>query len=46
MAGELGLPYVKVSGPELVGSASGESESRIRDLFAAAQALADQAGER
>lgn len=40
IAGELGLPFFKASGPELIGGASGESESRIRDLFAAATAAA------
>lgn len=36
IAGELGYPFFKVSGPELIGGTSGESESRIRDLFTAA----------
>ena len=44
IAGELGLPYIKVSGPALVGSLSGESEQKLRDLFAAAAALARAAG--
>ena len=33
IAGELGLPYFKVSGPELIGGTSGESERRIRSFF-------------
>ncbi len=33
IAGELGLPFYKASGPELVGGTSGESEERIRDVF-------------
>ena len=36
IAGQLGLPYYRVSAPELVSGMSGESEGRIRDLFAAA----------
>jgi len=36
IAGQLGLPYFRVSAPELVSSMSGESESRIRELFQAA----------
>ena len=36
IAGQLGLPYFRVSAPELVSGMSGESESRIRDLFKAA----------
>lgn len=33
IAGELGVPLIKVSAPELVSGMSGESESRIRELF-------------
>ena len=40
IAGETGLPYFKVSGPELVGGTSGESEERIRQVFEAAAAAA------
>lgn len=37
IAGELNLPFFKVSGPELIGGASGESEERIRQVFEAAR---------
>eukprot|EP00300_Choanocystis_sp_HF-7_P037017 c5299_g1_i1.p1 GENE.c5299_g1_i1~~c5299_g1_i1.p1 ORF type:complete len:884 (-),score=162.64 c5299_g1_i1:47-2506(-) len=40
IAGELGIPYFKVSAPELVSGMSGESEERIRDLFDAAKRAA------
>lgn len=40
IAGQLNVTYFKVSAPELVSGMSGESESRIRDLFAAASASA------
>jgi ribosome biogenesis ATPase len=40
IAGQLGLPYFKVSAPELVSGMSGESEGRIRGLFSAASAAA------
>ena len=40
IAGELGLPFFKASGPELIGGTSGESEERIRDIFQAAAAMA------
>jgi ribosome biogenesis ATPase len=40
IAGELGLPFFKASGPELIGGTSGESEERIRDIFLAASAAA------
>jgi len=33
IAGQLGVPYFRVSAPELVSGMSGESEARIRDLF-------------
>lgn len=37
IAGELNLPFYKVSAPELVGSMSGESEQRIKDMFSHCQ---------
>lgn len=40
MAGELGVPLLKVAAPELVAGMSGESEGRIRDLFESARATA------
>lgn len=40
IAGETGLPFFKASGPELVGGTTGESESKIRNLFDAAIASA------
>lgn len=40
IAGELDLPYFRASGPELIGGTSGESEERIRDIFATATAHA------
>ncbi|XP_066908003.1 nuclear valosin-containing protein-like isoform X2 [Halyomorpha halys] len=40
VAGELKVPLVRVSGPELVAGVSGESESRIRELFDSAAARA------
>lgn len=36
LAGQLGVPYFRVSAPELVSGMSGESEARIRELFQAA----------
>lgn len=36
IAGQLGVPYFRVSAPELVSGMSGESEARIRELFLAA----------
>jgi ribosome biogenesis ATPase len=36
LAGETGLSYFKVSGPELIGGTSGESEENIRRVFDAA----------
>jgi SpoVK/Ycf46/Vps4 family AAA+-type ATPase len=33
IAGELDLPFFRASGPELIGGTSGESESRIREIF-------------
>ncbi|XP_022916370.2 nuclear valosin-containing protein-like [Onthophagus taurus] len=38
IAGELKVPLLKVSAPELVAGVSGESEERIRDLFIKAAA--------
>jgi len=40
IAGQLNVTYFRVSSPELVGGISGESESRIRDLFTAASQAA------
>ncbi|KJE96147.1 26S proteasome regulatory complex [Capsaspora owczarzaki ATCC 30864] len=40
IAGELELPFLKVSAPEIVSGMSGESEAKIRDLFAEAAAQA------
>lgn len=40
MAGQLGVPFFRVSAPELVAGVSGESESRIRALFQAASDIA------
>ncbi len=40
IAGELSIPLIKVSAPELVSGMSGESEGRIRDLFEEARAAA------
>ncbi|CAG5108706.1 Similar to NVL: Nuclear valosin-containing protein-like (Homo sapiens) [Cotesia congregata] len=40
VAGELDIPLIKVAAPELVGGVSGESESRIRELFDRATATA------
>lgn len=40
IAGELGVPFHKVNGPELVSSMSGESEAKIRALFASAVSTA------
>ena len=39
IAGELGIPLLKVAAPELVAGVSGESEARIRELFQQALAL-------
>lgn len=33
IAGELKIPLIKITGPEIVCSMSGESESKLRDLF-------------
>ncbi|XP_020709562.2 nuclear valosin-containing protein-like isoform X2 [Athalia rosae] len=40
IAGELAVPLIKVAAPELVAGVSGESESRIRELFEQAIAVA------
>ena len=40
IAGELGVPFFKISAPEIVAGTSGESEQKIRDLFALARAAA------
>eukprot|EP00762_Andalucia_godoyi_P002206 ANDGO_07542.mRNA.1 putative AAA domain-containing protein C16E9.10c len=34
IAGELGIPFYKVSAPEVVSGMSGESEAKLRNLFA------------
>ena len=40
IAGQLNVTYYRISAPEIVSSMSGESESRLRDLFNAAAASA------
>merc|ERR550519_257051 len=40
IAGELQLPFIKISAPEVVSGVSGDSESKIRDLFEQAAASA------
>ena len=40
IAGELGVPFLKISAPEIVAGTSGESESKIRSLFEQAKAVA------
>ncbi|XP_043286241.1 nuclear valosin-containing protein-like [Venturia canescens] len=40
IAGELGVPLIKVAAPELIAGVSGESESRIREMFEQALAMA------
>lgn len=40
IAGELGVAMVRVAAPELVAGMSGESESRVRELFAQAKKAA------
>lgn len=37
ICGELGLPFYKVSAPEIIAGVSGESEQKIRDLFSQAK---------
>ena len=36
VAGELGLPIIKIAATEIVSGVSGESEQRLREVFAAA----------
>jgi len=33
IAGETGVPFLRISAPEIVSGMSGESEKKIRDLF-------------
>ncbi|KAG5192059.1 putative ribosome biogenesis ATPase RIX7 [Tribonema minus] len=40
IAGELGVAFVRISAPEIVSGMSGESEQKVRELFAAASAAA------
>ncbi len=40
IAGELGVPFFKIAGPEVVSGVSGQSEEKLRALFATAQARA------
>ena len=40
IAGELGVPFYKASGPELIGGTSGESEQMIKNIFESALASA------
>lgn len=40
IGGEVGLPFLKVSGPEIVSGVSGESEKTLRSLFEEAKRLA------
>ncbi|MCO5578407.1 hypothetical protein L7F22_032249 [Adiantum nelumboides] len=40
IAYEAGLPFLKISGPEVVSGMSGESEAKVRSLFAEASRLA------
>lgn len=40
IAGQLNVTYFRISAPEIVSSMSGESESRLRDLFQAASSSA------
>ena len=40
VAGQLGVPFFRVSAPELVSGMSGESEGRIRTLFKTASVIA------
>lgn len=39
IAGELQIPLIKINAPELISGTSGESESRIRDIFAEAKKM-------
>ena len=40
IAGELDVPFLNISAPEIVSGMSGESEARLRDLFAEARKVA------
>ncbi|KAF7988070.1 hypothetical protein HCN44_007564 [Aphidius gifuensis] len=40
IAGELDIPYLKIAAPQLIAGVSGESESRVRDIFDQAVSLA------
>lgn len=40
IAGELGVPFLKISAPEVVSGMSGESEAKIRELFEEAKSMA------
>jgi ribosome biogenesis ATPase len=40
IAGELNIPFLKISAPEIVSGMSGDSEKRIRNLFKEAVELA------
>jgi len=40
IAGELGVTFLKISAPEIVSGMSGESEAKLRELFADAKAAA------
>jgi ribosome biogenesis ATPase len=40
IAGELGVPFLSISAPEIVSGFSGQSEKRIRSLFQEAQSKA------
>lgn len=40
IAGELGVPLLKIAAPEIVSGMSGESEGRLRDLFEQARSAA------
>lgn len=37
---EIGVPFFRISAPEIVSGMSGESEAKIRNLFASAQTMA------
>eukprot|EP00276_Gloeochaete_wittrockiana_P005799 CAMPEP_0184662832 /NCGR_PEP_ID=MMETSP0308-20130426/45141_1 /TAXON_ID=38269 /ORGANISM="Gloeochaete witrockiana, Strain SAG 46.84" /LENGTH=771 /DNA_ID=CAMNT_0027105117 /DNA_START=76 /DNA_END=2391 /DNA_ORIENTATION=+ len=40
IAGELGVPFLRIAAPEVVSGMSGESEAKIRELFASAKSQA------
>ena len=40
VAGQLGIPFYRLSAPEIVSGTSGESEARLRQLFSSAAACA------